>query len=250
MLAPIYNAATNAGSKTKSEVFTSAGTFTAPHAGWYEATLQGASGGTGGCQTTGSPGTARSGGSGPGQTVFVRFYLPDAGTAAIAVGTAGTAGTFNTAGGNGGDTTITVDSIVYRARGGLGATSVTSAGGATTNGNGARGGQTIIDAAQGKNAVILAGGVIEAANGNAGGQTARGGSCGAFTGGTSGTTAAGGGGASPYGAGGNGATVQGVGQIGQGPGAGSGGSLILASLTTVAGVAGVAGFARVDWIGN
>lgn len=251
MLAAIYNAVLNGGSSlSKSQEFIANGTFTAPFTGWYDVTLQGGSGGTGGCEVvTSAAGIARSGGSGAGQFVPVRAYMVAASTASVVVGLAGTAGTPSVAGGSGGDSTVTIGTTTYRARGGLGSARQISSVGGTNNGTGVRGGHTIPDTTVGKNATALVGGVIEGANGHSAGQAIGGGACGAFSGGTSGTTAAGGGGASLFGAGGNGATGTGVGQIGQGPGAGSGGSAQVAAIGTVNGVAGVSGFVRFDWIG-
>lgn len=251
MLAAIYNEVLNGGSSlSKSQEFTANGTFTVPFTGWYDIALQGGSGGTGGCEVlSNATGIARSGGSGAGQFVPIRVYLVEASTVSVVVGAAGTAGTPTVAGGVGGDTTVTVGTITYVARGGLGSARQITSVGATINGSGVRGGHTVPDTTVGKNATALVGGVIEGANGNSAGQAGVGGACGAFSGGNSGTSAAGGGGASLFGSGGNGATGTGVGQVGQGRGAGSGGSAQVASIGAVNGVAGVAGFVRFDWIG-
>jgi hypothetical protein len=232
---------------SKSQVFTANGTFTATVAGWHDVQLVAGAGGSGGVNSGLT--TTASSGSGAGQEINVRVYLAAAETVAVVVGAAGTAGTTApTNGGNGGDTTITVAGTVFRARGGLGSAGVNNPGAGAVYGAIGRGGHTIPDSTASRNAQIIAGGAIEGANGAAANTTLSGGACGAFAGGTSGTTQAGGGGASSLGAGGNGATVNGSGSPGQGFGAGAGGSL-RTTAGSAAGAVGGAGRVAFSWVG-
>lgn len=198
------------------------GSFIPSITGWYEVTVHGGGGGSGGVYSSNPFNIVRSGGGGAGEQVTMLHWLTAGTTYNFTVGAGGTAGTAApTAGGTGGSSIFNGPIITQTALGGNGSASPSTIGPA--EGIGAAGGRKDGITAAGSNRAQLAWSP-EAWGGACGGTSngVAGGSSSVFVGITS-TGRGGSGACSSIAQGGGGATALGIGSAGT-YGAGAGGS--------------------------
>lgn len=101
------------------ETFTTSGSFTAPVTGTYRITLQGGGGGGAGSGSIGGVFYYLGGGGGQGGNGYIYEKLIAGTSYSYTIGAGGNGGAIASIGSNGGDTSITINSNTYTAKGGV-----------------------------------------------------------------------------------------------------------------------------------